>query len=160
MLRSLCAGREHPRHGRRLGFEGAGEHDDRPLRSRSDEHGGGFDKPHRARTGRVANSLAGNDKFFADRLASMADQRFRVIRKAANNTVLQRLVNLSTKVGDNILEIYKPGIVPVRLKDGRIGAAPDTTWRDDPTIFRVMVDGRMVLLRVANPKLAKAYIFS
>jgi hypothetical protein len=110
----------------------------------------------RARTGRVANSLAGNDKFFADRLAAMADQRFRVIRKSANNTVLQRLINLSGKVGDSILEIYKPGIVPVRLKDGRIGAAPDNTWRDDPTIFRVMVDGNMVLLRIANPKLAKA----
>ena len=110
----------------------------------------------RARTGRGANSLAGNSEFFADRLAAMADQRFRVIRKGANNKILQRLLNLAGKVGDNVMSIYTPTVVPVRLKDGRIGAAPDNSWRTDPTIFQVMVGGKRVLLKVENPALAKA----
>jgi hypothetical protein len=110
----------------------------------------------KARTGRTANALAGNTKFFADRLAAIADQRYRVIRKGLNNNILKRLLKLSAKSGGETLEVFKPGLTTIVDKSGRHRSIPDTSWMRDPTIFRVMVDGVPILLQVKNEKLANA----
>ena len=110
----------------------------------------------KARTGRTANSLKGNNAFFQDRLAALADQRYRIIRKGLNNEVLKRMLKLATKTGGNLLKVYKPGITTVVDKDGTHRAVPDSSWMRDPTVFRVMIDGNPVLLQVTNPELASA----
>ena len=110
----------------------------------------------KARTGRTANSLKGNNAFFQDRLAALADQRYRIIRKGLNNEVLKRMLKLATKTGGNLLKVYKPGITTVVDKDGSHRAVPDSSWMRDPTVFRVMIDGNPVLLQVTNPELASA----
>lgn len=110
----------------------------------------------KARTGRTANSLKGNNAFFQDRLAALADQRYRIIRKGLNNEVLKRMLKLATKTGGNLLKVYKPGITTVVDKDGTHRAVPDSSWMRDPTVFRVMINGNPVLLQVAHPELASA----
>lgn len=107
------------------------------------------------RTGRSANSLAGNTKFFEDRFAAMADQRYRVIRKSENNAVLTRLLSLTKDLGNSdLLAVYEPAIVPVIDSKGRTRMIPDPNR--PATVFRVMVQGKEVLLDINHPGLAKA----
>lgn len=111
-----------------------------------------------ARTGRTAGSLAGDEAFFADRIAAVADQRFRVLRKAAANEALKRLLRLTnTANNSNILSVFKPGVKRFsNSKTGEIGVMADDSWRNDPTVFTVMVGGQRVLLKINDPGLAKA----
>ena len=107
------------------------------------------------RTGRSANSLAGNTKFFEDRFAAMADQRYRVIRKSENNSVLARLLSLTKDLGNSdLLAVYKPAFVPVIDANGKTRMIPDPNRPS--TVFRVMVKGKEVLLDINHPGLAKA----
>jgi len=111
-----------------------------------------------ARTGRTAGSLAGDEAFFADRIAAVADQRFRVLRKAAANEALKRLLRLTnTANNSNILSVFKPGVKRFsNSKTGEIGVMADDSWRNDPTVFTVMVGGQRVLLKINDKGLAEA----
>jgi len=106
------------------------------------------------RTGRNTDSLAGNEKFFEDRLAAMADQRYRVIRKSENNAVLTRLLSLAKDVSNsNLLSVYKPSFTAVVDAEGKTRMVPEAK---PDTVFRVMVQGKEVFLNVNHPGLAKA----
>lgn len=106
------------------------------------------------RTGRTANSLANNTAFFEDRMAAMADQRFRVIRKSENNTVLQRLLRFAKEVGnEDLMRIYKPTFTFAKNEKGDNVKVRD---KMPDTVFRVMVDGTEVLLEVNNAPLVQA----
>lgn len=111
-----------------------------------------------ARTGRTAGSLAGDEAFFADRIAAVADQRFRVLRKAAANEALKRLLRLTnTANNSNILSVFKPGVKRFsNSKTGEIGVMADDSWKRDPTVFTVMVGGQRVLLKINDKGLAEA----
>lgn len=111
----------------------------------------------KARTGRETDALKGDTKFFEDRLAAMGDQRYQIIGKTENNEVLKRMLRLSDEVDDTTLfERFKPGMSPTVDETGATVMVPDNSWRTDPTVFRVMVDGSPVLLQIKHQGLAEA----
>ena len=116
--------------------------------------------PHilKQRTGRDTDSLKGNEKFFADRIAAMADQRFRIIRKSEQNVALQRLLGLADKVDDDgLFEIYDSPPMKTVRRNGKDRRVPDMdAIRGDKTLLRVKVAGEDVFLRIKNPRLAEA----
>ena len=111
----------------------------------------------KGRTGRDTDALAGDEKFFADRVAAMGDQRYRIIRKSEQNTALRRLFNLAEMIDDdNLMGRFTPPMEATTNVRGETIMVPSQAWRNDPTVFKVMVNGEAILLKINHPDLAEA----
>jgi len=111
----------------------------------------------KARTGRETNSLVGDNEFFADRIAAMADQRYRIIRKSEQNVALQRLFRLAEMIDrPDLMGRYEVPMTQSVDKKGNTILVPSQEWMSDPTVFKVMVNGEAQLLQINHPPLAEA----